>query len=202
MDFLIKLDKLIENKGVSKNKMLMDLGLSKNSYLRWKKGQSPKLENLKKICQYFDVELDYFTSTHLPIEGQNNGTVQIPIIGIASAGSGCYAEQHIYGYETIPKTNINVYKDYTVIKIKGDSMNPDFQEGDNVLVEVQPMVESGDIAVVIIDGEDALIKQVYFTKSNITLVSFNSKYPPKIYEKKEMNRVKIFGKVITLLRHY
>ena len=51
---------LIKKKGITKNKLLTDLGLSKNSFIKWgKRGSIPSSETLLKIAKYFDVSTDY-----------------------------------------------------------------------------------------------------------------------------------------------
>lgn len=51
---------LIEKKGITKNKLLTDLHLSKNSFVDWqKRGSIPSADVALKIAEYFDVPLDY-----------------------------------------------------------------------------------------------------------------------------------------------
>ena len=60
MNTVDKILLLINDKGISKNKMLTDLGLSKNSFVNWeKRGTSPSGETLSKIAAYFKVSTDY-----------------------------------------------------------------------------------------------------------------------------------------------
>ena len=63
---------LIEKKGTTKNKVLMDLGLSKNSFVSWQsRGTSPQGDTLKKFANYFNVSTDYLL-------GNNTSTVKDP----------------------------------------------------------------------------------------------------------------------------
>ncbi len=58
--FLERVLSLIDRKGISKNKMLTDLKLNKNSFVDWdKRGNTPKGEVLSKIAEYFGVSVDY-----------------------------------------------------------------------------------------------------------------------------------------------
>ena len=58
--FLERILKLIEEHGISRNKMLTDLELSHNSFIDWrKKQQIPNSETLFKIADYFNVSMDY-----------------------------------------------------------------------------------------------------------------------------------------------
>jgi transcriptional regulator with XRE-family HTH domain len=60
MDFIERVLFLLEQKGITKNKMLSDLKLGKNSFVNWKeRGTIPSGETLTKIAEYFDVSVDY-----------------------------------------------------------------------------------------------------------------------------------------------
>jgi transcriptional regulator with XRE-family HTH domain len=55
---------LIAKRGITKNKMLTDLHLSKNSINDWiNRGTIPSGETLSKIAAYFNVSLDYLLET-------------------------------------------------------------------------------------------------------------------------------------------
>lgn len=58
--FLERVLSLISQKGISKNKMLTDLKLGKNSFVNWQeRGTIPSGETLSKIAEYFNVSIDY-----------------------------------------------------------------------------------------------------------------------------------------------
>ena len=58
--FLETVLSLLNKKGVSKNKMLTDLNLGKNSFVNWEnRGTIPGGETLNKIADYFEVPTDY-----------------------------------------------------------------------------------------------------------------------------------------------
>lgn len=77
----------------------------------------------------------------------------------ASAGTGNYLDEW-----DIPKSTISVpdtpetRKADFVLRVVGDSMEPDYHDGDRVLVKSQDSVNLNDIAIYIIDGE-SYIKQ-------------------------------------------
>lgn len=58
--FLERTLELIERKNISKNKLLTDLKLSKNSFVNWsERGTVPSAETIEKIADYFGVTTDY-----------------------------------------------------------------------------------------------------------------------------------------------
>lgn len=89
---------------------------------------------------------------------------------------------------------------YFALKIKGDSMSPRILEGDIVIVRKQPMVESGQLAVVAINGDTATCKKVLWDEQGgMFLVSLNSAYPPRYFSAADVqNRITILGLVVEL----
>lgn len=58
--FLENVLKLVNQKGVTKNKMLVELKLGKNSFVNWEQRDTiPSGETLSKIAAYFEVSTDY-----------------------------------------------------------------------------------------------------------------------------------------------
>lgn len=58
--FLERVLKLLKNRGISKNKMLIDLGLGKNSFVNWSNRNTiPGGDTLQCIANYFSVSVDY-----------------------------------------------------------------------------------------------------------------------------------------------
>ena len=58
--FIEKVKELLKEKGITKNKLLTDLQLGKNSFVNWEsRGTVPSGEVLAKIANYFGVSVDY-----------------------------------------------------------------------------------------------------------------------------------------------
>lgn len=87
---------------------------------------------------------------------------------------------------------------YFALKIKGDSMSPRILDGDVVIVRKTPMVESGQLAVVAINGDTATCKKVLWDENGgVFLISLNPAYPPRYFSAEEVRTkpVTILGKV-------
>ena len=94
---------------------------------------------------------------------------------------------------------------YFGLKIKGDSMAPRILEGDVVIVRSQPTAESGEIAVVAINGDFATCKKIFWDDAGgISLVSLNPNYPPRHFTADQVRSlpVTILGKVVELRGKY
>lgn len=99
-------------------------------------------------------------------------------------------------------TEMSKSGDYFALRIKGNSMNPEMREGDVVIVRYQSTVESGDIAIVAINGDTATCKKVKFVDDGLYLISYNPEYQPMFFSNKEIASLPItfLGKVVEVRR--
>ena len=132
-----------------------------------------------------------------------NSAISIPVLGKVSAGIPITAVENIIDYEEIPSSMAET-GEYVALQIKGSSMEPRMFEGDVVIIKVQPTVDSGDIAVVIVNGNEATVKKVQLRSDGIVLQPFNSAYDPMFYTNEDIERipVRIFGKVVECRQKY
>ena len=86
------------------------------------------------------------------------------------------------------------------LKIRGDSMiEAGINDGDTVIIKKSSTADNGQIAVVLIDNEEATLKKIRKKGNTIALESANRKYGTKIYSSK---RIKIQGKLVSLYRNF
>lgn len=115
---------------------------------------------------------------------------KVPLVGQIACGVPILAEQNIEDYIDLPG---HIHADYA-LTCKGDSMvNAGIRDGDVVYIREQPEVETGQIAAVIVDEEEATLKRFYFDGSNIQLVAENPRIPPMVFPGSEMSRVRVLG---------
>lgn len=119
-------------------------------------------------------------------------TYKRPRLGTIACGEPILAEENIETYDDIPD---NIKCDFTLV-CKGDSMiNARINDGDIVYIKQQSQVDNGEIAAVLIDNE-ATLKMVYIYEDKVVLQPENTKYPPFVYTKEEMNNIRILGKAV------
>lgn len=157
-----------------------------------------------------DIENNSYTSQNFTDDNLNDDntdsdiieqdTVEIPIYGDVAAGIGCFADDNIIGYEDIPQSWVNPYDQYILLRVKGDSMFPKFEEDDLLLVKAQNSVDSGDYAVALIDDENGVVKRIMYGKNWIELISVNPAYPPRRFEGADVMRIRIVGIVKKSIR--
>lgn len=124
--------------------------------------------------------------------------IRIPVLGRVAAGIPIEAVTDVDDWEEIPEAMAK-NGEYFALRIKGESMSPKLQPGDIVIVKKQNDVDTGDTAIVLVNGNDATVKQIKKTEAGIMLVGLNLEvYQPHFYSNKEIEElpVKIIGKVI------
>lgn len=118
-----------------------------------------------------------------------------PLLRTVRAGLPMFAEENIEGYIPIRQTD---GARYFWLNVKGDSMNAaGMDEGDQILVREQPEVENGQLAVVLVNGNEGTVK--YFRQEGslviLTPKSFNPVHQPQIYDLKKIP-VRVAGLVV------
>lgn len=121
---------------------------------------------------------------------------RIPVFESVSAGFGAYASDEIMDYIPVMIKNPYDVDDTIAIKVKGDSMYPKIEDGDIIIVRKQTSVDSGDIAVLLMDGDEGLVKKVEYGSDWIELHSINPEYKTKRFEGREVLRLQVVGLVI------
>ena len=177
------------------------LNVSNTTVNNWVKGYSmPRMDKVDRICQFFMITradlLENKSQEESPTRHAKG--IRIPVLGRVAAGIPIEAIEDIDEWEEIPEAMAK-NGEYFALRIKGESMSPKLQPGDIVIVKKQNDVDTGDTAIVLVNGNDATVKQIKKTEAGIMLVGLNLEvYQPHFYSNKEIEElpVKIIGKVI------
>jgi repressor LexA len=128
--------------------------------------------------------------------------VNVPILGSVRCGPGGTAIEELLGHEPVLAEWVkDGTENYFLLRITGDSMVPRFLENDLVLIRKQKSVDSGSLAVVIVDEEEGTVKRVVYGPDWIHLISENPAYPPRVFGGKDVLRVYVSGKVVKMIRN-
>ncbi len=120
---------------------------------------------------------------------------RIPILGRISAGLPLYADEHIESYTL---TDLNGGAEYFGLRVHGDSMNAiGINDGYIIIVRRQEEVEQGEVAVVLVNDEDATVKRFYSSDTTVTLMpqSTNPEHKPQMYDLSR-TAIRVLGKVV------
>lgn len=199
--FGINIKELRKKKGLTQEKLASVIGVERSTVGKWEsKNIIPSSEMLQYLADYFDVSIDELLTT---IGEQNNTSpkkgIKIPVLGRVQAGIPIEAIEEIIDYEEIPR-DMAYQGEYFALQIKGDSMEPRMKEGDVIIVRKQSDCESGDTAIVLINGDDATCKRIKKTSEGIILMSTNPKYEPMFFSNTEIQKlpITIIGRVVEL----
>lgn len=123
-----------------------------------------------------------------------------PLYESVSAGFGAYADEHIVEYVPIYASCEREARKTLCIRVTGNSMYPKIEDGDIIQVRKQCSVDSGDIAVVLLDKEEGLVKRVRYDADTIILESINPEYAPRIFKGEDVLRLQVVGKVTKIIK--
>lgn len=199
-----RLIQILREKNITPKELSEKTGIPKSSISQYMSGYAkPKQDRIYLISKALDINptwlLGYDVNINIEKQTEDIG-IKIPILGTVIAGIPVTAVEDIIGYEEISEKMARC-GDYFALEIKGDSMEPKMSKGDIVIVKQQNTVENGQIAIVLVNGDEATVKKVRFRDNGIELIAFNSYvYEPHFYSAKEIDElpVKIIGRVVEL----
>lgn len=189
---------------VTQKKLSEIMGVGRSTISMWETDVcQPDYDTMIKLADYFGVTTDELLglnpNRYEDIPAPTSNGIKIPVLGKVQAGIPVTAVQDILDYEEITP-ELAETGEFFALKIRGESMEPRMLDGDIVIVRQQPDVDSGDIAVVLVDGENATVKKIVKQKSGISLVALNPAFEPIYYSNEEIEDlpVVVLGKVVEL----
>jgi len=133
------------------------------------------------------------------LDKNNDKSTEVSVLGSIAAGTPIEAIQQEVDRVSLPEDLQNNGEHYG-LKVKGDSMiEAGIADGDTVIIKKVSNVDNGQIAVVLIDDQEATLKRVRKKGNTIALEAANRNYGTKIYA---ANRIKIQGKLVSLYRNF
>ena len=183
---------------MTQSELAKKIYISQPAYSKYEVGTaSPNPETLSKIADALDVSVDYLLGSDS--QPARPGYIRIPVLGRVAAGIPIDAIEEVIDWEDISAEAAGD-GEYFGLQIKGHSMGPKISDGDVVIVRRQPDVDSGDIAVVLVNGDDATVKRIKKSPQGVTLIPSNPAYEPMYYSNKEIESlpVQILGRVVEL----
>ena len=177
------------------------LGIERSTYTRYEIGQSePSFDMLQRLSELFEVSIDALVAGEsAPLPSSPNG-VMVPVLGDVAGGIPMLAQENIIDYEEVSK-DLTVCGDIIGLRVNGHSMEPRICDGDVVIVRLQGDVDTGDVAVVLINGDSATVKKIKKdADGSIWLIPNNPAFEAVHYSPQERDDlpVTIIGKVVEL----
>lgn len=187
------LKKRREELNLSQESVAESIGVTKATVSKWEKGdianmKRDKIALLAKVLKVSPLSI-------LGLEDvSDSDRVMIPILGTIMCGEPILAEENIEGYreeiaDFLPSGEL------FFLKTKGDSMVPTVPEKSYVLLRKQEDVEDGEIAAVIVNGDnEATLKRVKRQNGIVMLIADNKDYSPILITPE--NPARIIGKAV------
>lgn len=191
--------------GITQLELAKKLGVGTTSVYNWCNGvKTPRMDKVDAMCDLFGCRrADLVEDNSSPEDETLKKGIRIPVLGSVPAGVPIDAIEDIIDYEEIDSVTASK-GEYFGLKVKGSSMEPRICEGDILIVKRQDDCESGDIAIVMVNGNDATVKRLMKYADGIRLIPNNPAYEPIYFTNEEIIRkpVKIIGKVIENRQKY
>lgn len=191
------------------------VGVNKSTILRWENGQTEKfkLTTLEILATFYDVNTEWLMGLDVPMERNfdknitglnktNNNSAVVFVYGTIPAGVPMECIEDIIDTEEISSDMLKGDKQFFGLKVKGDSMFPDYLDGDTLILEKTSDFENGQDCVVMINGNDGTFKRVFKNEQGVILQPLNNNYQPMIYSNEQIETlpIRIIGRVVELRR--
>ena len=208
--FASRLCRALEENNMRPAELAEKTGIGKSAISQYMNGAfKPKQVRTEKIANALGVSVAYLMGWD---ESDSDNIIETkeacrpyPVIGEVAAGYGSEAiEEETGDYEQIPLEWLRGHnpENFFVLRVKGDSMHPDYQDGDLVLVHRQASVDSGAVGVVLYDDELATLKKIRYKNGEnwVELIPRNPEYSTKRIENENLEQCRVLGEARRLIR--
>jgi SOS-response transcriptional repressor LexA len=190
--------------GLSLDELARRTGCQKSMLRNVEEGHNRASESLlRKLSTHLDLPLDDLMDgsdyPHLTEAGRTVGADAnietepgvkarvIPLLSWAQAGT-TQAWEDVYEHEGFIGFNVRDQK-AVAVKIRGDSMAPQFPEGTVAIVYPSWEAKSGDLVIARLDDGTVMFKRLHVDGDFYTFISLNPIYPPRTVEKSKVERL-------------
>ena len=209
MEFSTRLKLLRKEKGFTQSDVARMVFIDKTAVSKWELGLNFPNQNIQtRLADLFGVSVDYLLG-RTDIRNANlsppaETVVDMPIVGSVRAGmDGNIVSDDTGDTRRIAAAALHGRPDeYFLLRVRGDSMYPEVLDGDCVLVRKMDSVESGSMAVVLYDEDYATVKWVEYVEGEdwVRLIPNNPAYPPVRVEGAELEKCRVLGEVVDIMR--
>ena len=203
MKFKDRLVQLRKELNLTQTEFAEKIGFSRTAISAWEIGRNePSNEDTIKIADFFGVSVDYIIGKTNNRKGESSPSAVVLVYGTIPAGIPMEMIEDIIDTEEIDADMLKGGKQYFGLKVKGNSMYPEYLDGDTIILEKLDDVESGTDAVVMVNGNDGTFKRVFKNENGIILQPLNPEFQPMVYTNEQIEKlpIRVIGKVVELRR--
>lgn len=202
----------LEMRGMKQAELVELTGIGKSSISTYLRGSYiPKQKNIYKMAKALNVNEAWLMGEDVDPTRQNaysepsgSSLVTIHYAGPVAAHFDATPDD-AYEQRTIPAQWIGRRRpeDFFLATVSGDSMYPQFQDGDEILcLRCSDMGISGRIGIMLLGGDEATVKRIEYKPGEdwIDLIPINPEFKPRRIEGVDLEQCRVVGRVIKVIR--
>nr|DAT04985.1 MAG TPA: Repressor protein CI [Caudoviricetes sp.] len=199
MSFGNNLKKIRLDNDLTQEELAKKINTSRSNIANYENDKNmPSVDILEKMSKALNCSVDFLLGKNDKQELNKFKYYMCPVYGRISAGQPNWAEECIEGRLPIDIELMNIVnpEECFFLRVNGESMNKEIQNGSYALIRKTDSVDDGDIAVVLVNGYDATLK-VFNRQGDFILLepmSTDSSFKTQVYGKD--TEIKIIGKYI------
>lgn len=203
-----RIEELAKNNGLTVNALRLKAGVSQTTLSELKSGRTQDLsrKTAQKLADVLGITVDdlYGVSSVSGKAKANSCDLckTIKVLGKVPAGIPVEAIEYVVDEIDLTPALFNDSYEYFALLVTGNSMYPEYLDGDVVVVRKQSTAETGDDVVAFIGSCDATLKRLQKYQNSIRLKALNPEYESFTYTIEEIESlpVVIIGTVVELRR--
>lgn len=210
-NFANRLNKAISLRGIKPIELSEMTGIDKSKISSYMAGRyKAKQDGVYLLAHALNVSEIWLMGYDVPMEREiptvpssiSPNSAVVFVYGNIPAGVPMECIEDIIDTEEIPVDMLKGGKQYFGLKVKGNSMEPDYLDGDTLILEKADDCESGDDCVIMVNGNDGTFKRVFKNENGIILQPLNPSYSPIVYSNEQIENlpVRIIGIVEEIRR--
>lgn len=212
--FANRLNTAMRIRNIKATELSEKTGIAKSSLSEYINGKyEAKQDGVYLLANALNVSEAWLMGLDVPMERNfdknitglnktNNNSAVVFVYGTIPAGVPMECIEDIIDTEEISADMLKGDKQFFGLKVKGDSMFPDYLDGDTLILEKTNDFENGQDCVVMINGNDGTFKRVFKNEQGVILQPLNNNYQPMIYSNEQIETlpIRIIGRVVELRR--
>lgn len=201
----------LEMRGMKQAELVELTGIGKSSISTYLRGSYiPKQKNIYKMAKALNVNEAWLMGEDVDPTRQNaysepsdSSLVTIHYAGPVAAHFDATPDD-AYEQRTIPAEWIGRRRpeDFFLATVSGDSMYPQFQDGDEILcLRCSDMGIPGRIGIMLLGGDEATVKRIEYKPGEdwIDLIPINPEFKPRRIEGVDLEQCRVVGRVIKVI---
>ena len=187
----------------SRNDVCRDLEIPYSTFTDWYNANIyPRIDKIQLLANYFGIQKSDLVESKSNDQIIQSNSALVFVYDTIPAGIPMECIEDIMDTEEISADMLRGGKQYFGLRVKGNSMEPEYLEGDTLILEKVDDCESGDDCVVMVNGNDGTFKRVFKNENGIILQPLNPSYSPMVYTNEQIENlpIRILGVVVEFRR--